>query len=191
MRRHDNALAMAAACEAPKVKLICGMISCRAELLEEAIGPLVDAFGAVDVTSDVMDFDFTRYYDRQMGSPLYRRFASFAEPAAADVLVEAKHRTGAIEADFARRFGDAAPRPINLDPGYVAPAKLVLASRKDFSHRVYLARGVYAEVTLLYRKGKWEALPWTFPDFASPRYHAFLTEARDRLRRQLREGRSC
>jgi hypothetical protein len=173
------------------VKLICGMLSGRAELFDEALGPLVDAFGAVDVVSEIMDFDFTHYYDEQMGVPLYRRFVAFAEPAAADVLLRAKLTTNAIEADFAARHRDGPPRPINLDPGYVEPSKLVLASTKNFSHRIYLGGGVYAELTLMYRKGAWEALPWTFPDFASPRYHAFLTAAREALRRQLREEPSC
>ena len=75
-------------------------------------------------------------------------------------------------------------RPINLDVGYVAPAKLVLASMKDFAHRIYLGRGVYAEITLQYRKGRWESLHWTFPDYASRAYDAFLTEVRHRLVRR-------
>jgi hypothetical protein len=75
-------------------------------------------------------------------------------------------------------------RPINLDVGYITPAKLVLASMKNFSHRIYLRDGVYGEVTLLYRGRRWEALEWTFPDFASGRYDAFLSEARRRLRQE-------
>ena len=73
---------------------------------------------------------------------------------------------------------------MNLDVGYVTEAKLVLASMKDFAHRVYLGAGVHAEVTLLYRGGGWMSLEWTFPDYASGRYDTFLTGAR----RLLREG---
>ena len=80
-------------------------------------------------------------------------------------------------------------RPMNLDPGYIAPSRLVLASMKDFSHRIYLGRGVYGEVTLMYRKGLWEALPWTFPDFASGRYDGFLSEARGLLRAAERKDK--
>jgi hypothetical protein len=157
------------------------MISARRELFDEAIAPLTKAFGPGDLLSDIMDFDMTHYYDEQMGSPLYRRFAAFATLVSPDALVDAKLATNAIEADFAARAAGDPPRPVNLDPGYVALAKLVLASMKDFSHRVYLGRGVYAEVTLLHRGGTWQRLPWTFPDFASGRYDGFLTAARQAL----------
>ena len=173
---------MARAQEADMVKLICGMISARAEFFDMAAEALAEAFGPVDLASETWPFDMTDYYEPQMGPRLLRRFVSFAEPFSPAALAEAKLRTNAIEADFASRRGAAdPPRPINLDPGYVAPSKLVLASMKDFSHRIYLRDGVYAEVTLLYRKGLWEALEWTFPDFASGRYDTFLTGARGSL----------
>jgi len=164
------------------VKLICGMLSSRPELFAQAGAEPEGLLGPIDLASEVMDFDFTHYYDEQMGQPLFRRFVSFAQPAPADALVEAKRRTGELEAAFARRLGPEPPRPINLDPGYLEPSKLVLASLKNFSHRVYLGGGVYAEVTLLYQRGRWRALPWTFPDYASGRYDGFLSAARERLR---------
>jgi hypothetical protein len=163
------------------------MISARRELFDEAIGPLAGALGPADLLSDIMDFDMTHYYDEQMGSPLYRRFAAFAKPIVPDALVEAKLATNAIEADFAARAAGDPPRPVNLDPGYVTPAKLVLASMKDFAHRIYLGRGVYAEVTLLRRGRRWQALPWTFPDFASGQYDGFLTAARQALTERGKE----
>ena len=79
----------------------------------------------------------------------------------------------------------AVPRAINLDPGYVTESKLVLASAKGLSHRIYLARGVFAEVTLNYTHSQWQSNPWTFPDYASGAYDAFLTEVRSILRGQL------
>jgi hypothetical protein len=172
---------MAEPTDPPAVKLICGMISSRTERLDAAAEELARAFGDVDLRSEVMDFDFTHYYDQEMGSPLLRQFVSFAELRRADALVEAKLRTHAIEADFARRSDGQPRRPINLDPGYIEPSKLVLASTKNFSHRIYLGRGVYAEVTLRYRRGRWEPLEWTFPDYRSRRYDAFLTAARGLL----------
>jgi len=179
--------AMAQLTEPSPVKLICGILSADAELLDAALDPLREAFGPTDLVSEVMPFDFTHYYDREMGSPLFRRFVSFTGPVRPDALVEAKLRTGEIEADFAVRRPAGPPRPVNLDPGYIEPSKLVLASLKNFSHRIYLGRGVYAEVTLMYQKGRWEKLPWTFPDYASGRYDAFLTEARSRLRGASKE----
>ncbi len=133
----DDNCAMAEATQPPKVKLICGMISARKELFDEAARPLEAAFGPVDLASDVMDFDFTHYYDQTMGSPLFRRFLSFPTPdftriAGRGQADDQRPGTG----DFAARVSRGQPpRPINLDPGYLDHAKLVLASMKDFSHR--------------------------------------------------------
>ena len=201
---------MARASTPPSVKLICGMISARKDLFDEAMSLLVQAFGDADGASEIMAFDFTHYYDDQMGRPLWRQFASFERLVSPDVLVEAKLTANAIERQFAARManlsvGDlsaaqlaalsgksppapAPARPINLDPGYVEASKLVLASMKNFAHRLYLGRGVYGEVTLMYHKGRWDALPWTFPDYASGRYHPFLTGVRDKLRDQQAQG---
>ena len=193
---------MALVAPAPKVKLICGMISCREALFAQARDVLGGKFGPCDIVSEVMPFDFTHYYDQEMGSPLYRQFVAFEELRDADMLVEAKVASNQIEATFASDedpsdmpalipnsgiSGGMAPvtstmrRPINLDPGYIESGKLVLASMKNFSHRIYMGRGVFGEVTMQYRHGKWEALPWTFPDYASGRYFGFLNEARERL----------
>ncbi|MCE5327004.1 MAG: DUF4416 family protein [Planctomycetaceae bacterium] len=206
---------MALPAQPAPVKLVCGMISARAELFELATAEMVKHFGAVDLSSETFPFDLTHYYDQQMGSPLFRKFVSFERLADPGVLAEAKLLTNEIEAQFAAtsathnsvvRVSDASvgtdlqehgrdaratrqehgrdahatqlARPINLDVGYVALSKLVLASMKPFSHRIYLRDGVYGEVTLLYRSARWEALEWTFPDFASGRYDAFLNEAR-------------
>jgi hypothetical protein len=177
----------------PRVKMICGMISARKELFETALGPLSGLLGPVDMVGDIMDFDFTHYYDAQMGSPLYRRFVAFSQLASPDTIVEAKLGTNRIEKEIAASVAPSLPavapaRAINLDPGYIESSKLVLASMKNFSHRIYLGRGVYAEVTLMYRKVGWDALPWTFPDYASGRYGPFLTAVRERLREQLQEA---
>lgn len=183
----------------PPVKLICGILSSRRELLAEAQGRLVSLFGPVDVVSEIMDFDFTHYYDREMGAPLWRQFVSFAELVPPESLIEAKHATNAMEQAFAESWlrqetpqttapgtgTGASSRPINLDPGFVDSPKLVLASMKNFAHRIYLGRGVYAEVTLLHRRGQWTSLEWTFPDYASGRYWPFLDHVRKRLREQL------
>ena len=177
---------MAEAKEPDKVKLICGMISARKELFDEVINSLGKAFGPIDLTGEMIPFDLTDYYNDEMGFPLLRRFVAFAELIGPDALVETKIRTNEIEAEFSQRLaGEGKPiRPINLDPGYIAPSKLVLASMKDFSHRIYMGQGVYAEITLMYRKGLWESLPWTFPDYASGRYDHFLTKTRNLLRQK-------
>ena len=181
---------MARAAEPQPVKLICGMISSDTELFAESLAALTGAFGRADITSDILAFDFTHYYDDEMGAPLWRQFVSFSELVSPDVLVEAKLRTNEVEEHLAARAAGPPARPINLDPGYVEQSKLVLASMKNFSHRIHLGRGVYGEVTLLYHKGGWEPLRWTFPDYASRRYWPFLDSARDRLLAQLRREKA-
>ena len=181
---------MADATSPPEAKLICGMIAADEAHFARAADRLAPHFGDVELASEIMDFDFTRYYEPQMGPQLRRRFLAFAGLFAPDRLADAKLATNALEADLAAALAaerpSGPPRPINLDPGYVEPGKLVLASMKNFAHRVYLGRGVYAEVTLLYRGGRWTPLEWTFPDYASGRYDAFLSAARERLLAQRR-----
>ena len=158
------------------------------ESVAGALGPALSEAGP-------FPFRHTGYYARQAGPSILRVFFGLAGPVSPEWLAEAKTRTNGLEEALARRLcADAAspcpwPRPVNLDPGYVALSKTVLASAKDFWHRVPLRDGVYAEVTLRWRRGaegrsgRWEPLPWTFPDYAEERYHPFLSDLRDRLRR--------
>ena len=180
---------MAKAAEPLPVKLICGAIYSADGLFGQARAMLEQAFGPIDLQSPTMAFDFTDYYAEQMGGDLLRRFVSFRQLVNPGVLSSAKARTNEIEAEFARRCGGVPARPINLDPGYITEANLVLASMKNFSHRIYLGGGVYGEVTLMYHKGRWQKLPWTFPDYASGRYDDFLTKARQLLRSHQQEER--
>jgi len=169
---------------ARKVKLICGMISTDVSWFDMAESKLVAEFGPVDISWPVMDFDFTDYYDSQTGSPLLRKFLAFEKLIFPDRLAGVKRKTNELETELASRPDAPVPRPVNIDPGYLAPSRLILASMKDFSHRICLDGGVYAEVTLLYNRG-WQVLPWTFPDYGSGRYFEFLDSARELLIKTL------
>lgn len=140
---------------------------------------LAELFGAARCASDACRFDWTDYYDPEMGPGLVRSFRAYA-PKPAGQLAAWKLSTGEIE-NLYRRDGK---RTVNLDPGYITLGGLFLASTKDGPHRLYLTHGIYGELTLLYRRGRWESLPWTFPDFRSGRYDRFLTECRERLKHQ-------
>jgi len=179
---------MAQVSPTPLVKLFCGMITSKPELADRVVGLLEQRLGPVDIQGPTVPFDFTHYYDQQMGSPLWRRFVSFTTLIEPDSLVDIKLMTNALESEMADLFEGKPARPVNLDPGYIEPSKLVLASMKNFSHRLYLAKGVYAELTLMFRHDKWESLPWTFPDYASGRYDAFFCQVRGMLRDQLRKA---
>ncbi len=167
--------------------MICGIIASSEELIVSVRGALVDAFGEIDVESAIIPFDMTTYYEPQMGAELLRYFVGFEEIVSPQELAGAKVRTNEIEAEFARASANGGSgRPVNLDPGLVTEASIILASMKNFAHRIYLSQGVYGEVTLMFHKGGWSKLPWTFPDYGSGRYDEFLTMARDMLRQRKR-----
>lgn len=161
------------------VTLIVGMLSSRVELFDEAEAELVRRHGPVELRSADFDFSWTDYYEREMGAGLKRRFASFAEPVDPGRLAEIKIETNGIEAEFAARHPFVA-RPVNLDPGYICGSKLVLASAKDRSQRIYLAGGIYAEITLDFRKGRFVPVETTYPDYRSMEYLEFFTRVRER-----------
>lgn len=160
------------------VRLVVGMLSASVETFGRAEAAMSERFGEVGRASEVMPFHFTDYYETEMGANLLRKFVAFARPADAAELAEIKLWTNALEERFAAEPGFAARRPINLDPGYVAPSKLVLATTKDHAHRIYLGRGIYAEVTLTFHKGAFEPMPWTYPDYRTEAYRRFFGQVR-------------
>jgi len=116
--------------------------------------------------------------------PQWRRFVTFTELIDPGELVELKLHTNALEQELAVE----GKRRVNLDPGYVSLAKLVLATTKNQWHRIYLAQGIYAEVTLSYQHGAWQPQPWTYPDYASPGYLDLLAGVRRRYKTQLEQA---
>lgn len=145
----------------PSAKLVCGIIARRRSLVE-AQSVLEGAFGEIDSRSDIADFDFTDYYEEEMGKELVRMWISFYGRASQPEIVRAKLKAIGLERDLCDESGR---RTANLDPGYVTGSKLVLASTKNFSHRVYLWGGIFAEVTLVFEHGSFTPLKWTYPDY--------------------------
>jgi len=170
------------------VKLIVGMLTKVPDLFPLAQQAMEAQWGLVDIRSDVMPFTHTDYYTGPMGKPLLRQFVSFAQLIDPGALAKIKHQSNATEARIAAS-SDARSlvlaRPINLDPGYIDPSKLVLATTKNYSHRIYIGRSMYAEATLYYHQGKWQGWPYTYPDYASGDYDGFLNEVRQKLMEQL------
>ena len=160
----------------PRVLPLVGILA-RAPLPEDLEAHLTAHHGPVVARGGPWSFDDTHYYEAEMGAGLTRVFLAFA-PAPAGRLAAWKIASGRIEDRYRLPGG----RRVNLDPGYVTLGGLFLASTKDGPQRLYLSGGIFAELTLLYRRGGWEALAWTFPDFRSGRYDEFLTRARRRLR---------
>ncbi len=172
--------------------LIMAAFSRHAPALDWAQRRAIETFGPLALASESFDFIETNYYEPTMGTDIKKCFWVFEPPFDAGELPRIKLLTNAWELEYAahcamlRTAGDndapAEPRPLNLDPGYLTVAKLVLASTKDHAHRIYLAQGIFAEITLFYRHGRWEHHEWTFPDYRRADYHAFFTQARNWLR---------
>lgn len=156
-----------------------GALASDARALAAAGAALAEEFGEACLESREWDFSDTDYYREELGAEPLRKFWAFPGRFDPGVLAARKLLTNAMELRLAKELGGAYPRPVNLDPGYVTLAKLVLASAKNFTHRIYIGSGIYAEVTMRYRAKKgFEAFPWTFPDFASGRYEEFFLALR-------------
>ncbi len=158
-----------------KVKLIVGLLSNDIPAIEKATILLKREFGRTDFESGCLNFTHTDYYEGEMGTSLKRKFLSFAKPFSLDHICAAKLRTDRLEKTFMRRGG----RTVNIDPGYVDCSKLVLFSTKDYTHRIYLEKGIFAEVTLFYKGGTFKAWPWTYPDYKSAPYIDIFNSIRE------------
>jgi len=168
--------------EPPPVKLVASLFSPSQSLLDEILEALSGAFGPAERISLLLMFDRTKYYAREMGWPLHRRFVSFMNLIPPDRLVEIKIETNAIE----ERYLAGERRRVNIDPGYVALERLVLATGKNYVHRIYLSRGIYADLTLVFSKGSFSPLPWTYPDYASGETISYFNQVRADYLRQLK-----
>jgi hypothetical protein len=168
------------------VKLFVGVLVANEDLVAEAESQLSSSFGPLDYRSPVLPFTFTDYYRQETGDHILRVFFSFERLIEGDQLPEIKRNTNALEEKFAAS-GTTVRRPVNLDPGYLEHSKVILASTKNFYHRMYLGRGIFGEVTMHFRNGKYEFFPWTYPDYKSSEYQAFFLELRTIYRRQLRQ----
>ena len=169
------------------VKLIVGILACDEVAIAASHGPLTDAYGPTDLVSEVYPFDMTAYYEAQAGTNMLRQFLAFENLIDPGRLAAIKHETNRMEQELAESLDTPYPRPVNFDPGFIEPSKLVLASTKNFAHRIYIGDKMYAEVTMTYNRGKWETFPFTFPDYKSGRYNDFLSEVRACVVRQQRD----
>ncbi|MBD3347347.1 MAG: DUF4416 family protein [Chitinivibrionales bacterium] len=175
---------MGAAVRPQPVKLFLAITCSKDAEIDRLWKYLKKKWGETDFSYGPVSFDnFTDYYRKEMGSNLQKLYVTFPGVIERDCLATIKTYTNSLESKFLR----SDKRCINLDPGFLARDKLVLASTKDFFHRIYLAKGIYAEVTLHFRKGKYRYFSWTYPDYREPEFQSFLAKARARLVKELRE----
>jgi hypothetical protein len=172
--------------EPAPVKLIVGILAADQRCLAAGCDALSARFGQADFMSQTWPFHDTEYYHDETGGDILRQFVAFERLIDPGELAAIKLWTNQTEERLARELATGVPRPVNLDPGYLEPSKLVLASTKNFSHRIYIGCKMWAEVTLIY-SGGWTTLPWTFPDYRTGRYNEFFDKVRTKLVEQLRQ----
>lgn len=147
-------------------------------------------WGPIALESPRFEFTETTYYESSMGDGLKKTFFAFAKLMDPVELVETKLRTNDAELEYASQLSHAEARPLNLDPGYLTDGKFLLATTKDHAHRIYLDRGIYAEITLRYYQKRWQPWDWTYPDYCREDFLEYFTECRNRFR-QLRLEQPC
>lgn len=162
-------------------KLVIPVLFSRADIYGEIRAILLRRFGPTDYESPSRDFTYTRYYDDEMGGPIKRIFLSFRRLVQPDRLAGVKHLTNKLEL----RFCERGKRKVNLDPGLLSLSRFILATSKENAHRIPLAGGIYGEITLLYRKGEYQPLEWTYPDFRSEAYGKILQHIRVLYKSQI------
>jgi hypothetical protein len=155
--------------QTPKpAKLVIGIITTELKIAENLV--------TIDLVSPWMHFNYTTYYEPEMGSPLFRRVFAFKPLISQGDLAVFKLATNQMEHQYSQK----GQRRVNIDPGYMLRERFVLASGKNFSHRVYIGSGIYADLTLIYQKGSFQKLPWTYPDYGDDRMLNFLEQVRNK-----------
>ena len=148
------------------------------EAMESAARRELEAlFGPLETSTPRQVFSWTPYYDEEMGTPIWRSYLAFRDFVDPESLSAIKLAANSIES----RLAVDGRRKVNLDPGLLAPGRFVLATTKDRAHRIALRDGIYAELTLIFERGEFHALPWTYPDWASEPVRSMLASWRHRL----------
>lgn len=170
----------------PPTLLIAAIFSRHSQALDWGLERIAASWGPILCASERFEFDETAYYKRLMGDSLRKQLLAVEGDFDPGRLADAKLQSNAWEAEYAQLNTFPEPRPLNIDPGYLTPMKVVLASTKDRAHRIYLRDGIYAEECLYYHNRAWQGRPWTYPDYLRGDYHAFLLEVRERLQLRLK-----
>ena len=162
------------------VKPICAILYAPSLNPAEIKEKLISMLGSIERESGIFPFDYTTYYEKEMGADLQKQYMSFEKLMHPGKLPDLKLGTNAIESEWSRD----GKRSVNLDPGYITAAKLVLASTKDFAHRVYLGDSIYGDVQLRFTRGAFQVAEWTYPDYQSEMALQFFTAVRERFNEQ-------
>lgn len=152
-------------------------------LVNSLFAELCEKLGSVDMVSSWFDFNFTGYYEPEMGAPLYRRMLVFKDLIKQSDLPGIKILTNEME----KKYSEMNKRTVNIDPGYMLLERFVLATGKNFAHRIYIGQGIYADLTLIYQNGSYQVLPWTYPDYADPSMIEYFEVIRKKYMKDLKQ----
>jgi hypothetical protein len=169
------------------VKLICGVIYKEDALYAEVRRRLEAEWGKIDSESPAFPFDLTGYYEDEMGGGLVRRFVSFETLVPPESLPAAKLWAIELESIIRQERG-LTGRPVNIDPGYLTASAVIMATAKDFAHRIPLGRGIYAHLEFLFSRPGVRTLDWTYPDLRREPAQAYFRNVREIFLRQRRES---
>ena len=169
--------------EPKSVKLFTSLIYGEGADLNECIESMRELLGEIDYTSCDMPFDYTKYYEEEMGRGLRRVIITFRDLIRREELAGIKIFTNKLEKVFS--YQDK--RTINIDPGYIAQEHLILATGKGYAHRPYIGKGVYADLTLIFTKDEFRTLEWTYPDYGSEDMRELFRKLRYEYMSQLKE----
>ena len=170
--------------QAPKpAKLVISLFMKKKRLIDSVAVQLIEKFGLVDIISPWFSFDYTTYYKTEMGAPLFRRVLTFKKLIKQSALSDIKITTNSLEQQYLLN----SDRMINIDPGYMLQERFVLATGKNFAHRIYIGKNIYADLTLIYTKGAFQKLPWTYPDYADKEMLSCLELVRKKYTEDLKQ----
>ena len=163
-------------------KLIIPVLLGDPAFLDELETMLTAMFGPTDTRSDIIPFEYTDYYEKEMGRNLKRVFFSFLDLVDPIDLPRIKTKTNELESELAA----GGLRTVNLDPGLLSLDRFILASTKDNGRRIPLRDGIFAEITLVHHHDDFHFVEWTYPDYRSREYRDFLKSIRDIYKKQLK-----
>jgi len=166
-------------------KALIGVLFQKDEIYQQFLRHLETIEVEIELESEIYKFDSTDYYQEEMGSGLYRIFLSLKGLYPVEQSVSLKNETNSWE----NEWKEAGKRTLNLDPGYLDLHKMVLLSAKEGPQKIYLGRGIWSDLNLIRKAGRFEALPWTFPDLRESRYHPFFERVRENLKLDLKSIR--
>ncbi len=166
------------------IKIFCGLLYNNDEYYKQAVFLLREKLGEIDAQSGFIPFDFTDYYEKEIGKNLKRGFISFSGLQSQENSYKWKIRTIEIE----NLLSVSGLRQINIDPGYLTLSKIVLFSTKNYYHRIYLGEGIFAEVTLRWHNKQYEPFQWTYPDYKTEFAKKFFTSIREIYYTQVKDN---